>query len=99
MKSLNKKQRKALRKFGYDKKVVKNLCKIPKLETLTVVDNNHFIYDLEIDGSLTPRGHNLVEDLKKKEIYEKPSSIGKRSREIAKKKEQKRQEDQHIHRT
>ena len=68
MKSLNKKQRKTLRKFGYHKKVIKNLCKIPDLETLTVVDNNDFIYDLEIDGSLTPRGHNLIEDLKKKEI-------------------------------
>ena len=42
---------------------------------------------------------NIVLDVKKKEFYEKPSSIGKRSREIAKKKEQKRQEDQRIHRT
>jgi len=65
---LNKKQIKRLRKFGYDKKTIKNFTKIPNLETLTVVDGNGFIYDLEIDGSLTPRGHNLVEDLKKKEI-------------------------------
>ena len=42
---------------------------------------------------------NIILDVKKKEFYEKPSSIGKRSREIAKKKEQKRQEDQRIHRT
>ena len=42
---------------------------------------------------------NIILDVKKREFYEKPSSIGKRSREIAKKKEQKRQEDQRIHRT
>jgi len=70
MKSLNKKQIKALRKFGYHKKVIKNLCKIPDLETLTVVDNNLFIYDLNLDGSITPKEHNLTEDLKKKEIVE-----------------------------
>ena len=42
---------------------------------------------------------NIILDVKKREFYEKPSSIGKRNREIAKKKEQKRQEDQRIHRT
>ena len=42
---------------------------------------------------------NVLLEVKKREFYEKPSSISKRSRGIAKKKEQKRQEDQHIHRT
>jgi len=68
MKSLNKRQRKALLKFGYHKKTIKNLCKIPDLQSLTVVDNNFFIYDLNIDGSITPKEHNLEEDFKKKEI-------------------------------
>jgi len=68
MKSLNKKQRKVLRKFGYDKTVIENMCKIPELETLTIVDGNGFIFDLENNGKLKPRGHSLEEDLKKKEI-------------------------------
>ena len=41
---------------------------------------------------------NIILDVKKREFYEKPSSIGKRTRDIAKKKEQKRQEEQRIHR-
>ena len=41
---------------------------------------------------------NVLLEVKKREFYEKPSSISKRSRGIAKKKEQKRQEDQRIHR-
>ena len=41
---------------------------------------------------------NIILDVKKKEFYEKPSSVGKRTRDIAKKKEQKRQEEQRIHR-
>ena len=68
MKSLNKKQIKTLRKFGYDKTVIENMCKIPKLETLTIVDGNGFIFDLAINGKLKPRGHNLIEDLKQKEV-------------------------------
>ena len=42
---------------------------------------------------------DILLEVKKREFYEKPSSINKRAREIAKKKEQKRQEDQRIHRT
>ena len=41
---------------------------------------------------------NVLLEVKKREFYEKPSSISKRTRGIAKKKEQKRQEDQRIHR-
>ena len=41
---------------------------------------------------------NVILEVKKREFYEKPSSIKKRTRDIAKKKEQKRQEDQRIHR-
>ena len=41
---------------------------------------------------------NILLEVKKREFYEKPSSISKRTRDIAKKKEQKRQEDQRIHR-
>ena len=41
---------------------------------------------------------NVLLEVKKREFYEKRSSIRKRSRNIAKKKEQKRQEDQRIHR-
>ena len=41
---------------------------------------------------------NILLEVKKREFYEKPSSVGKRTRDIAKKKEQKRQEDQRIHR-
>ena len=40
----------------------------------------------------------IIPEVRKREFYEKPSSIGKRSREIAKKKEQKRQEDQLLKR-
>ncbi len=42
--------------------------------------------------------NNILLEVKKREFYEKPSSVGKRARDIAKKKEQKRQEDQRIHR-
>jgi len=41
---------------------------------------------------------NIILEVKKREFYEKPSSVRKRTRDIAKKKEQKRQEDQRIHR-
>ena len=41
---------------------------------------------------------NILLEVKKREFFEKPSSVGKRTRDIAKKKEQKRQEDQRIHR-
>ena len=41
---------------------------------------------------------NIILEVKKMEFYEKPSSVRKRTRDIAKKKEQKRQEDQRIHR-
>ena len=41
---------------------------------------------------------NILVEAKRREFYEKPSSISKRTRDIAKKKEQKRQEDQRIHR-
>ena len=41
---------------------------------------------------------NILLEVKKREFYEKPSSISKRTRDIAKKIEQKRQEDQRIHR-
>jgi len=41
---------------------------------------------------------NILLEVKKREFYEKPSSISKRTRDIAKKKEQKRQEEQRIHR-
>ena len=41
---------------------------------------------------------NILLEVKKREFYEKPSSVSKRTRDIAKKKEQKRQEDQRIHR-
>ena len=37
---------------------------------------------------------DIINEVKRREFHEKPSSIKKRSREIAKKKEQKRQEDQ-----
>ena len=68
MKRLTKKQIKKLRKIGYDKTAIANMASIPNLETLTVVDAHGFIHDLETDGSLTPRRHNLEEDLRKKEI-------------------------------
>ena len=42
---------------------------------------------------------NIILDVKKREFYEKPSSVRKRTRDVAKKKEQKRQEDQRIYRT
>ena len=42
--------------------------------------------------------NNILLEVKKREFYEKPSSVSKRTRDIAKKKEQKRQEDQRIHR-
>ncbi len=41
---------------------------------------------------------NILLEVKRREFYEKPSSISKRTRDVAKKKEQKRQEDQRIHR-
>ena len=41
---------------------------------------------------------NILLEVKKREFYEKPSSVSKRTRDIAKKKEQKRQEEQRIHR-
>ncbi len=42
---------------------------------------------------------DILLEVKKREFYEKPSSINKRAREIAKKKEQKRQEDMRLKRT
>ena len=41
---------------------------------------------------------NILLEVKKREFYEKSSSISKRARGIAKKKEQKRQEEQRLHR-
>ena len=41
---------------------------------------------------------NVLLEVKKREFYEKSSSISKRARDIAKKKEQKRQEEQRLHR-
>ena len=41
---------------------------------------------------------NILLEVKKREFYEKASSVSKRTRDIAKKKEQKRQEEQRIHR-
>ena len=41
---------------------------------------------------------NILLEVKKREFYEKRSSITKRTRDIAKKKEQKRQEEQRLHR-
>ena len=41
---------------------------------------------------------NILVEAKRREFYERPSSIRKRTRDVAKKKEQKRQEDQRIHR-
>ena len=41
---------------------------------------------------------NILLEVKKREFYEKSSSISKRARDIAKKKEQKRQEEQRLHR-
>ena len=41
---------------------------------------------------------NILLEVKRREFYEKPSSISKRTRDAARKKEQKRQEDQRIHR-
>ena len=68
MKSLNEKQIKRLRKFGYDTKAIENFCKLPLAESLTIVDGDGFIFDLKPNGRLAPRGHNLEEDLKKKDI-------------------------------
>ena len=42
---------------------------------------------------------NIILEVKKREFYEKPSSVRKRTRDVAKKKEQKRQEDLRIYRT
>ena len=41
---------------------------------------------------------NILLEVKKREFYEKPSSVSKRTRDIAKKKEQKRQKEQKLHR-
>ena len=41
---------------------------------------------------------NILLEVKKREFYDKASSVSKRTRDIAKKKEQKRQEEQRIHR-
>ena len=41
---------------------------------------------------------DTINEVKKREYYEKPSSSRKRAREIAAKKEQKRQEDQRLKR-
>ena len=41
---------------------------------------------------------DILLEVKKREFYEKSSSISKRARDIAKKKEQKRQEEQRLHR-
>ena len=41
---------------------------------------------------------DIINEVKKREHYEKPSSIRKRKKEIAVKKELKRQEDQSLHR-
>ena len=42
--------------------------------------------------------NNILLEVKKREFYEKPSSVSKRTRDIAKKREQKRQGDQRLHR-
>ena len=42
--------------------------------------------------------NNTLLEVKKREFYEKPSSIRKRSKEMAVSKEQKRQREQHLRR-
>tara|TARA_Y100000296_G_scaffold15382_1_gene18109 strand:- start:913 stop:1083 length:171 start_codon:yes stop_codon:yes gene_type:complete len=41
---------------------------------------------------------DIINDVKKREHYEKPSSVRKRSKEMAVKKELRRQEDQRVKR-
>ncbi len=42
---------------------------------------------------------DIINEVKRREFFEKPSSIDKRAREIAKNKEKKRQEDQRPKKT
>ena len=45
--------------------------KIDEISSVTLIDGNGFIHDVEEDGTSTPRSHNIIEDIKKKNLYKK----------------------------
>ena len=41
------------------------------IDSVTVIDKNGFIHDVEEDGTLKPKNHNIAEDIKRKNLYRK----------------------------
>ena len=49
------------------------MTKINEISSITLIDGNGFIHDVEEDGTLKPKDHNLIEDIKRKNLYKKDS--------------------------
>lgn len=47
--------------------------KLNVIESVTIIDKDGFIHDVKEDGTLKPEDHNLIEDIKRKNLYKKDS--------------------------
>ena len=47
--------------------------KLNVIESVTIIDKDGFIHDVKEDGTLKPKDHNLIEDIKRKNLYKKDS--------------------------
>jgi hypothetical protein len=47
--------------------------KLNVIDSVTVIDKNGFIHDVEEDGTLKPKNHNIADDIKRKNLYKKDS--------------------------
>ena len=45
--------------------------KLNVIESVTIIDQNGFIHDVKEDGTSTPKDHNIIEDIKRKNLLKK----------------------------
>lgn len=45
--------------------------KINEISSITLIDGNGFIHDVKEDGTSTPQSHNIIEDIKRKNLHRK----------------------------
>ena len=49
----------------------KIMKKLNVVDSITVIDKNGFIHDVKEDGTSTPKDHNIIEDIKRKNLHKK----------------------------
>ena len=49
----------------------KIMKKLNVIESVTVIDKDGFIHNVEEDGTSTPQNHNIIEDIKRKNLHKK----------------------------